>query len=204
MNEVKQHPPKAAQKLLLLFLRNDLAEEAIGDLSERFDRMIQQKSFKAKIDYWVQVIHYLRPFAIRKKGFHNVTHYAMFQNYFKIGWRNIIKYKAFSATNVFGLSLAMSVCMFVILMLTDQRRYGAFHEKKGDRIYRILSDSYATTPYPLAAALKTAYTIAEETTNLTPGPAGDAIYQDKLAEMKGSRQKRIRWIVLRWNNSVKL
>jgi putative ABC transport system permease protein len=69
-------------------------------------------------------------------------------------------------------------------MLADQRRYDAFHEK-GDRVYRILSNTYATTPYPLAAALKTEYTVAEETTNLTPGPAGDAIYLDKLAEMKG-------------------
>jgi putative ABC transport system permease protein len=181
----KQHPPRAAQKLLLLFLRSDLAEEVIGDLGERFDRVQQQKSsFKAKLDYWFQVINYLRPFAIRKRGILNLTQYGMFQNYFKIGWRNIIKYKAFAAINVFGLALAMSVCMLIILMLADQRRYDAFHEK-GDRVYRILTNTYATTPYPLAAALKTEYTVTEETTNLTPGPAGDATYQSKLAEMKG-------------------
>lgn len=185
MNKVKQHPPKAAQKLLLLFLRNDLAEEVIGDLGERFDRMIQQKStFKAKIDYWVQVIHYLRPFAIRKKRIQNLTHYDMFQNYFKIGWRNIIKYKAFSAINVFGLSLAMSVCMLIILMLADQSRYDAFHEK-GDRVYRILSNTYATSPFPLAEALKTEYVVAAETVNLTQGPAGDALAEGKLSEMRG-------------------
>ncbi len=185
MNKQKHYPPRAAQKLLLLFLRNDLAEEVIGDLDERFGKIIQHKSkLKAKIDYWFQVINYLRPFAIRKKGNQNLTHYDMFQNYFKIGWRNIIKYKAFSAINVFGLALAMSVCMLIILMLADQRRYDAFHEK-GDRVYRILSTTYATTPYPLAAALKAEYTVAEETTNLTPGPAGDAIYQNRLAEMKG-------------------
>jgi hypothetical protein len=37
MNKVKSHPPKAAQKLLLMFLRNDLAEEVLGDLGEQFD-----------------------------------------------------------------------------------------------------------------------------------------------------------------------
>jgi putative ABC transport system permease protein len=186
MNPVRQRPPKAAQKLLLLFLRNDLAEEVMGDLGERFDQMVRHKStFQAKLDYWFQVINYLRPFAIQKKSIQNLTHYDMFQSYFKIGWRNIIKYKAFSAINVFGLALAMSVCMLIILMLADQRRYDAFHEK-GDRIYRItLSSNYATTPHPLAAAIRTDYTVSEATTTLVPGPAGDAVYQDKLADMRG-------------------
>jgi putative ABC transport system permease protein len=79
----------------------------------------------------------------------------------------------------------MSVCMLIILMLADQRRYDAFHEK-GDRIYRItLSTNYATTPHPLAAVVKNDYTIAEATTTLIPGPAGDAVHQDKLADMRG-------------------
>lgn len=30
------HPPKLAQRLLLRFLRNDLAEEVQGDLDEKF------------------------------------------------------------------------------------------------------------------------------------------------------------------------
>lgn len=185
MNKLKQYPPKAAQKLLLLFLRSDLAEEVIGDLAERFDQVSLKKSaFKAKLDYWFQVLHYLRPFAIRRKGIQNLTHYDMFQNYFKIGWRNIIKYKAFSFINVFGLAVAMSVCMLIILMLADQRRYDAFHIGK-ERIYRILSTTYSTTPYPLAATLKSEYTIAESVTNLTPGPGGDAIYQGKIIEMRG-------------------
>jgi putative ABC transport system permease protein len=186
MNKVKSHPPRTAQKLLLLFLRSDLSEEVMGDLGERFDRVNLEKStFKAKLDYWFQVINYLRPFAIRDKRIQNIMQYSMLQNYFKIGWRNIIKYKAFSAINVFGLALAMSVCMLIILMLADQRRYDAFHEK-GDRIYRItLSTNYATTPHPLAAAVKNDYTIAEATTTLIPGPAGDAVYQDRLADMRG-------------------
>ena len=186
MNKKKQHPPKAAQKLLLLFLRNELAEEVIGDLEEQFDRMLNRKSvLSAKLNYWFQVLNYLRPFAIRNRRIQNVMHYAMFQNYIKIGWRNIVKYKAFSAINVFGLALAMSVCMLIILMLADQRRYDAFHEK-GDRIYRItLSTNYATTPIPLASTLRTDYTVTEATTTLCPGPAGDATYKDKLAEMRG-------------------
>lgn len=114
----------------------------------------------------------------------------MFFNYLKVGIRNILKYKMFSFINVFGLALAMSVCMLIILMLADQKRYDAFHEKK-ERVYRILSNaagsrmSYATSAYPLASTLKAEYPIIEEATNLTPGVGGDVIYQQKLADMRG-------------------
>lgn len=114
----------------------------------------------------------------------------MFFNYLKVGIRNILKYKVFSFINIFGLSVAMSVCMLIILMLADQNRYDAFHEKK-ERIYRILSNyegsrrPYATSPYPLAGALKAEYPIIEEATHLTPGIMGEVSYQQKLADING-------------------
>lgn len=114
----------------------------------------------------------------------------MFSNYLKVGIRNIFKYKIFSFINIFGLAVAMSVCMLIILMLADQNRYDAFHEKK-DRIYRILSNyegsrqAYSTSAYPLANTLKAEYQIIEDATQLTPGVAGDITYLQKLAEIHG-------------------
>lgn len=114
---------------------------------------------------------------------------AIIANYIKVSVRNILKYKVFSFINMFGLAVAMSICMLLILMLVDQKRYDQFHEKK-DRVYRILSgiensNQYATSPFPLAASLKTDYPIIEETTLLTPGVGGDVRYQQKFAEMRG-------------------
>lgn len=114
----------------------------------------------------------------------------MLKNYFSVSWRNLLKYKVFSSINLFGLALAMSVCLLIILMLTDQSRYDRFHEKQ-NRIYRILSyaegsrQPYATSPLPLASSLKEEYPIIEETTTLTPAVGGDAIYNNKIAEMRG-------------------
>lgn len=51
----------------------------------------------------------------------------MFRNYLKAGIRNLLKYKTFSFINVFGLALAMSVCMLIILMLADQTSFDKFH-----------------------------------------------------------------------------
>lgn len=114
----------------------------------------------------------------------------MFRNYFTTGIRNILKYKVFSFINVFGLAVAMSVCMLIILMLADQHRYDQFNTKK-DRIYRVLSKAsdsrqpYATSPFPLATELKAEYPIIEETVGLNPEIGGDATYGQKIAEIRG-------------------
>ena len=114
----------------------------------------------------------------------------MFFNYLKVGIRNILKYKVFSFINVFGLALAMSVCMLIILMLVDQKGYDQFHARK-DRIYRILSEDqhspfpYASTAVPLAHTLKSDYPIIEEATHLIRGVGGDATYKEKTVEMRG-------------------
>lgn len=114
----------------------------------------------------------------------------MLINYFKVGIRSILKYKVFSFITIFGLALAMSITMLIILMWADQIRYDDFHSKK-DRIYRILSNysgsrqAYATSAFPLATSLKADYPIIEEAVNLTPGITGDLTFQQNLAEVKG-------------------
>jgi putative ABC transport system permease protein len=114
----------------------------------------------------------------------------MFYNYLKVGIRNILRYKVFSFINIFGLAVAMAVCMLIILMVADQKSYDQFHVNK-DRIYRILAkpklarSTYATTPFPLASTLKTDYPIIEESTHILSGVGGDAIYDQKTVEMRG-------------------
>ncbi len=57
-------PPRLAEWLLRQFLRDDLAEEVQGDLEEKFQNASKTKSpFRASLNYWHQVIHYIRPLA---------------------------------------------------------------------------------------------------------------------------------------------
>jgi len=114
----------------------------------------------------------------------------MLRNYFKVALRNIRKYKTFSFINIFGLALAMSVCLLVILMLTDQGRYDRFNTK-GDRIYRILTQGpgggqpYATSPFPLAAYLKSNYPAIEDAVTMMPSVTGDVRAGEQTAVTKG-------------------
>jgi putative ABC transport system permease protein len=114
----------------------------------------------------------------------------MFFNYLKVAFRNIIKYKAFSLINVFGLAVSMSVAMLIIVMVADQKRYDQFHDKK-DRTYRLLTKAadspipYASTPVPLAGTLRSEYPAIEEATQLVMGVGGEATYNEKTLEMRG-------------------
>ena len=64
--------------------------------------------------------------------------HTMFRSYIKVALRQINKYKAFSAINVVGLALSMSVCLLMLAMLHDYRSFDDFHPE-GDRLYRVTS-----------------------------------------------------------------
>ncbi|MEJ0031678.1 MAG: ABC transporter permease [Bacteroidota bacterium] len=114
----------------------------------------------------------------------------MLKNYIKVALRNILKHKTFSFINIFGLALAMSVCLLVILMLSDQLRYDRFNTKI-DRIYRVVTynpggnQPYATSPFPTGPYLKSNYPVVEETVTLLPNVTGDAKSGNQLAVIKG-------------------
>jgi len=130
-------PPKLAQRLLHSFLRDDLAEEVSGDLEEKFYTTVKNRSLlRAKVDYWYQVIHYLRPFALRKSRLDQINHYTMLQNYFKIGWRNLTRQKMYSFIKIGGFALGIAACLLISLFINDELSYD-LHYKEGDRIYRV-------------------------------------------------------------------
>jgi putative ABC transport system permease protein len=94
----------------------------------------------------------------------------MITNYFKIAWRNLLSHKFYSMLNVLGLSLGMTTCLTVILIIRDQYSYDNFHVN-GDRVFRINTlqgdgPKIACAPYPLATALLNDFSVAEAQTRL--------------------------------------
>ena len=74
-------PPRTAEKFLAWFIREDLKEEVQGDLLEKYlDHREKYSSRKANLLYWYQVLHYLRPFAIRNFYLPSPNLYYMFKN----------------------------------------------------------------------------------------------------------------------------
>ncbi|MCW5911349.1 MAG: ABC transporter permease [Cyclobacteriaceae bacterium] len=118
---MKQRPPAAAQKLLQRFLRSELAEEVLGDLEEKFYETNKARSvFRARLNYWYQVVNYLRPFAIKKFKTNPPNSADMFQSYLKIGWRNLFRNSTYSIINISGLALGMAVALLIGLWVFDE------------------------------------------------------------------------------------
>lgn len=131
-------PPKLARSILLWFLRDDLVEEVLGDLDEKFYNELKNKSStRAKLNYWYQVFHYMRPFAIRKMKPSSLNHYDMFQNYFKIGIRNLLKNKGYSFINIGGLAIGMAIALLIGLWMYDELSFNKYHENY-DRLVQVM------------------------------------------------------------------
>ena len=136
-------PPKLARRLLQSFLRDDLAEEVSGDLEEQFYSLVKRKSlFRAKLTYWYQVFNYMRPFAIRKGRLETINQYDMFQNYLKIGVRNLVKSKFFSLINVSGMAISMAIFFVIALYINDELQFDKY-VKDVDLKYRIYNEHFS-------------------------------------------------------------
>jgi putative ABC transport system permease protein len=62
----------------------------------------------------------MRPFAIRKNKKIYSNQYDMFQNYFKIGIRNLLKNKFFSFINITGMAISMAIVVIIYLYIQDE------------------------------------------------------------------------------------
>lgn len=136
----KTVPPRLAQKLLLSFLRDDLAEEVTGDLQEKFYLTLKTKSlFNARLNYWYQALHYARPFAIRKTMMYHLNQIDMFRNNFKVAFRNLWNNKFSSLINSFGLTIGLTSCLLIGVYIQHELSFDNFQEK-GERIARVIME----------------------------------------------------------------
>ncbi|NOT75321.1 MAG: FtsX-like permease family protein [Cyclobacteriaceae bacterium] len=104
----------------------------------------------------------------------------MLRNYIKTAFRSLNRHKFFSFINIFGLAIAMSICLGIIMLVADQMTYD-IHNTKRDRIYRITSipvgadglsssgNEYSTSPMPLRQELIDNYTGIEKIVQIKRG-----------------------------------
>lgn len=135
----RHDPPRWPVKFLRFFLKKEYLEEIEGDMEELFFENAERLSYaNARRIYTWEMVKLLRPILLKSiKRTSTFNRYAMFKNYFKIAWRNLIKKKAYSAINIFGLGLGIACCFLIFLFVQDELSYDNYQEK-GDRIYRVI------------------------------------------------------------------
>ena len=104
----------------------------------------------------------------------------MIKNYFKTALRSLMRHKFFSAINVLGLTIGMSVCMAVIMLVADQLNYDR-HNSKRHNIYRVTTHAVdqhgvindnqpnAASPLPLRQELLDNYTGSAQVVRMMKG-----------------------------------
>jgi putative ABC transport system permease protein len=117
---------------------------------------------------------------------------GIFNNYFKVIYRNLYRFKSFSIINIAGLAIGMASAILILLLVQNELSYDQFHEKK-DRIYMLLNRAVINgkvevfgTPTVLAPTLKASYPQVEEVTRMNGTGPIVLSANDKKLEVKGA------------------
>src|SRR5688572_22028299 len=137
MPTLSQKPPRLARWLIQVLVREELQEEVYGDLEQcYYDSIRRSGRWRARMFYWYQVVQYLRPFAMkRSRPTYNPS--IMLQNYIKIGFRNLLKYKGYSSINIGGLAVGMAVAILIGLWVHDELTFNR-HYANYDRLAKVM------------------------------------------------------------------
>ena len=156
-------PPKWPLKVLRFILRKEYVEEIEGDMEEIFRDNLENMSLaKARRLYTWEMLKLLRPVLL--KNLHALEHlnqYGMFKNYVKTSSRSLMRNPLNSFINLFGLSVAIGICIFVFAYAQWVYSTDQFHLNKNNVFLVTFSanrdgtvQEHGRTPRPLGELLK--------------------------------------------------
>lgn len=137
MNKGKKenYPPKWADRFLEFYCNPELLEQIQGDIHELFNYRLEEQSVaSARRAFVLDVLRFFRWRNIKKNtpSYYHHNSIAMFKNYIKIGWRNLIKQKGTTSINVLGLACAIACCLVAYLVIESVWLTGMYHKNKDD------------------------------------------------------------------------
>lgn len=191
----KHQPPKWAQRFVEWYCKPQLAEDLIGDLHEYFERNVQSIGpHRAKLIYIIDACKFFRRYTVRAPKFVNaLINWIMIGSHIKTSVRNISRNKLFSAINIVGLAIGMSVGLLLIAFTHDLLSYDKFNAK-GNRIYRITSHAkfregdgykFASTSVKVGKLIQEKVSGVEETAILFKEFSGDANINGNVVPFTG-------------------
>ncbi|WP_276371139.1 FtsX-like permease family protein [Chryseolinea sp. H1M3-3] len=182
-------PPRLFLHFFRWYCHPKLAKHIEGDLMEVYHEQLRTKGkTKADIQFVIDVLLLVRPGIIRSRGkYQAINNTAMFKNYVKIGWRNLLKNKGYSFINIGGLSASMVVAALISLWIYDELTTNKYHLNY-ERIAQVMQHSavnggtvtFSSLPMPTSAAIRAEY--GEDFKNVASTWTGEQIvaYEDKV------------------------
>lgn len=167
---MKNNPPRLFLKFFRWYCHPRMQDYIEGDLMEVYAaRLAKFGKRKADLKFIIDVLLLFRPSIIRPSGnYKNIINYSMFRNYFKIGYRNLIKNKSYAMINITGLALSITCGIFIFSLVRQNLSYDNFH-RDSERIYRVVTELHrdviayqSNVPSPLGEHFRRDYTFAEK------------------------------------------
>jgi putative ABC transport system permease protein len=196
MNREKT-PPQSVLRFFRWFCHPKLLKYIEGDLMELYEERLKEKGKrKADLKFMIDVLLLFRPGIIKPtEGYQHVNNYGMIKSYFKIGWRNLVRNKAYAVINVAGLALSMTCGILIFSLLKHHTEFDDFHQHT-NRIYRVVTEmhregiSYTdNVPSPLGQHFRNDFTFGEkiarvytQTNSLISIKRGDELIRFRDAE----------------------
>ncbi|MCE7991832.1 MAG: FtsX-like permease family protein [Roseivirga sp.] len=134
---MKAHrPPRLALMMLKWIMPEAIYDDVSGDLVELFHWRIKRKGlFNARLYFVKDTFFSMRNISLRRKITHkNST--AMFKNYFKVAYRNIVRHKFYSFANTFSLAFGIASTLLIALFVKSELSFDNFHTNS-EQLYRL-------------------------------------------------------------------
>lgn len=158
-------PPRAFHRFFRWYCNPSIRDHIEGDLIEIFrERVITIGKRRANIHFIIDVLLLFRPGIVRplnRKNHFNQN--AMMKDNLKIGWRRIVRNKGYSAINITGLAIGLTVALFIGLWVYDEISFNRYY-KNHDSIAQLRYEAYDpatgeinggySLQYPVSSILK--------------------------------------------------
>ena len=166
MKDTNHIPPRLADKFFDWFCKAEWNEPIKGDLFQQYqiDRT-NHKAWKANLRYWMNVINFLRPFAIKSKALKS-NHTAMLLNIIKSFFRNFRRNPLQNSINIFGLSIGLTVVFATMFWISYHNSFDRFHSEY-ESIYRVMTNNLGSAG-EIQTASGAIYEVVEEAETSIP------------------------------------
>lgn len=151
--------PKWPYALFKFYCKKDKFEELHGDLEEYFYERVHTKGMvKAKWLYLRDVLRCCQPYAWKTPRIYQNSNIIMFKNYFKTATRSALRNPLSTFINLFGLSLAIGVCVMIYAFYNQSINTDRHHVNKDSVFLTTIfanrdgqTSQYGISPVPLAS-----------------------------------------------------
>ncbi|MCP4723445.1 MAG: ABC transporter permease, partial [bacterium] len=178
------NPPRIGQWLLKKIIPDNEEKYLIEGIQESFGAKLRTKGrLYASVWYWKDILftipHILKDNIMKSS--------VMFASYLKIAFRTLKRQKINTAVNITGLSIAISLCVLVLLLADHEFSYDNFHSDSG-RIYSIVSTNHYFGAsarglcYPAAPAMQNNFPEIEDFVRVRSSMRGLMEYDGKVFE----------------------